>query len=166
MLGSTESLLERPICVQRIFCGLQEPPRALQEAVKRPYRHLLRRCCDSDSVLVPFWSHKGSPGTFKIKEFREMSSEFCDFAFISSSRLRDPIWDPPGLRFGSSLALKMGEICLGNLLGAAKSRSRDLFSGPRAVQERSKRPPRRSKKGPGGLWGPILTPPGRSGTPN
>ena len=61
----------------------------------------------------------------------------------------------------------MSETSLGILLGAAKSRSRDLFFGPRAVQERSKRPPRplqeasmrprRSKKGPRGLWGPILT---------
>ena len=76
--------------------------------------------------------------------------------------------DPPGLHVGSLLSLKMAETSLGNPLGAAKSRSRGLFFGPRAVQERSKRSPRplqeasmrprRSKKGPRGLWGPIFTP--------
>ena len=38
--------------------------------------------------------------------------------------------------------VKMGETSLGNHLGAAKSRSRGLFSAPRAVQEGSKRTPR------------------------
>ena len=89
---------------------------------------------------------------------------------FSSTCLRDPILDPPGLRFGSLLALKMAETSLGSPLGAAKSRSRGLFFGPRAVQERSKRSPRplqeasmrprRSKKAPRGLWRPILTPVG------
>ena len=92
--------------------------------------------------MVPFLLPKGGPGTIKIKEFCETSSKFCAFALFSWSRLRGPIWDPPGLRFGSLLALKMGETSLGNHLGAAKSRSRGLFSAPRAVQEGSKRAPR------------------------
>ena len=81
--------------------------------------------------------------------------------------------DPPGLRFGSLLALKMAETSFGNPLGSAKSRPRGLFIGPRAVQERSKGPPRppqeasmrprRSKKGPRGLWGPIFISPGPLG---
>ena len=93
---------------------------------------------------------------------------------MSSSRLLDSILDRLGLLFGSLLALKMAETSLGNPLGAAKSRSRGLFFGPRAVQERSKRSPRplqeasmrprRSKKGPRDLWGPILIPPGPFGT--
>ena len=117
---------------------------------------------------------KWRPGTSKIKEFCETSSKFCDLGNFSLSRLRDPIWDSPGLCFGSLLAPKMAENCLGIRLGAAKSRSRGLFFGPRAVQERSKRSPRtlqeasmrprRSKKGPRGLWGSIFTPPGPLGT--
>ena len=103
-----------------------------------------------------------------------MSYGFCDFGLLRSSRLRDPILDPPGLRFGSFLAVKTAETSLGIPLGAAKSCSRRLFFGLRAVQEHSKRSPRplqeasmrprRSKKGPRGLWGPIFTPPGPLGT--
>ena len=124
--------------------------------------------------MVPFGSQKRGPRTVKIREFRETSSKFCDFAVFNSSRLRDPILVPPGLRFGSLLALKRAETSLGSPLGAAKSRSRGLFFGPRAVQERSKRSPRplqeasmrprRSKKGPRRFWGSIFTPPGLLGT--
>ena len=76
--------------------------------------------------------------------------------------------DPLGLPFGSLLAPKMAETSLGIPLGAAKSRSRLVFFGPRAVQERSKRSPRplqeasmsprRSRKAPRSLWRQILTP--------
>ena len=71
--------------------------------------------------------------------------------------------------FGIPLwALLLVETGLKIPLGAAKSRSRDFFCGPRAVQERSKRPPRplqeafsrpRSSKRPlGSHFGPIWTP--------
>ena len=65
---------------------------------------------------------------------------------FSSSRLLGSILDTLGLPFKSLLAPKMAETCLGNPLGPAKSRSRALFFGPRAVQERSKRSPRPPKK--------------------
>ena len=57
---------------------------------------------------------------------------------MSSSRPLDWILEPLGLPFGSFLAPKMAETCLGIPLGAAKSRSRLLFSAPRAPQEASK----------------------------
>ena len=76
-----------------------------------------------------------------------MSLKFRYFAFFSSSRLRDPIWDPPGLRFGSLLAPKIVENCLEIRLGAPKGRSRALWVGPEGVQERSKRPPGGKNKG-------------------
>ena len=78
----------------------------------------------------------------KIKEFHKTSSKFCDFDVFSSSRLRDPILDPPGLRFGSLLAAKMAENCLGIRLGAAKSRSRALLFGSGGLRELSKTSPR------------------------
>ena len=37
-------------------------PRALQEAFKKPFWHLEHPRCNSDSVFVPFWYHKRSPG--------------------------------------------------------------------------------------------------------
>ena len=130
----------RSRAAKRSLDWLQEPPRALQEAFKRPSKHLQRRCCDSDPVLVPFWSQKGGPGTSKIKEFRETSSKFCDFVVFSTSRFQDPFWDPPGLRFGSLLAPQMAETSLGIRLGSAKRPSRALCFVLGAFQERSKRP--------------------------
>ena len=53
----------------------------------------------------------------------------------------DSILDPLGLPFGSLLAPKMAETCLGIPLGAAKSCSRLLFLAPRAPQEASKSAP-------------------------
>ena len=53
----------------------------------------------------------------------------------------DSILDPPGLPLGSLLAPKMAETCVGIPLGAAKSRSRLLFSAPSATQEASKSAP-------------------------
>ena len=99
-------------------------PRGFQEAFLALSALMLRFGLHFGLVLVR------SPGTLKIKEFCETSSKFCVFAVFSSSRLRDPIWDPPGLRFGSHLAPKMAETSLGIPLGAAKSRSRALFVEP------------------------------------
>ena len=59
---------------------------------------------------------------------------------MSSNRLLSSIWDPLGLLLGNLLALKMAETSIGIPLGAAKSRSRALFS-TLALQERSYRPP-------------------------
>ena len=87
--------------------------------------------------------------------------------------------DPPGLRFGSLLDLKIGESSLGIPLGAPGSRTGDLFFGPGALEERSKRLPRglqETSRLPrelqelskrlrdrfwsdfGGIWGAILEP--------
>ena len=56
----------------------------------------------------------------------------CDVAFSNPGSILDPILDPPGLPFGSFLALKMVETCLGIRLGPPKSDSRlVLFSAPR-----------------------------------
>ena len=73
---------------------------------------------------------------------------------------------PPGLLFGLPSGPGQFETSLLGALGPAKSRSRLVFFGPRAAQERSKRVPRplpeafmrprRPKKAPGGLWGPLL----------
>ena len=117
----------------------KSPPRTFQEAFKKPFWHLQHRCCDSDPVLVPFLSQKRSPRTLKIKEFRETSSKFCDFALFSSSRLRDPILDPPGLRFGSLLAFEMPPR-------PSQERPRHAQERPRGLQDHSKSP----KSGPGG----------------
>ena len=58
------------------------------------------------------------------------------------SHLLDSILNPFGLPFGSLLAPKMAETCLGIPLGAAKSRSGLLLGAPRAPQEASKSVPR------------------------
>ena len=86
-----------------------------------------------------FWSRKGSLGTSKISVFCKTSYRFCDFGLLSSSRLRDPILDPPGLRFGSFGAPKIAETSLEIPLGALKGRSKDLFSRPGGLQERFRR---------------------------
>ena len=85
--------------VQDAFKPLQEPSKSAQDDLKKLQLQF-------GPVLVSFWFPKGSPETLKIKEFHETSSKFCDFALFSSSRLRDPILDPSGLRFGSPLAFK------------------------------------------------------------
>ena len=120
----------------------QEGPRVLREAIKRPSRRLQRRCCDSDPISTAFGTRKGSPGTSKNKEFCKTSYRFRDFGLLPSSRLRDPILDPLGLRFGSLLAVKTAETSLGIPLGALQSRSKALFSGSGGLQEPSKTPPR------------------------
>ena len=98
---------------------------------------------------------------------------------MSSDRLLDSILDPLGLLFGSLMAPNLAETALIIHLGAAKSRSRRLFFGPRAAQERSERPPRPlheafkrprgSERPPGSYLGPILPPcwtqPGRKNHP-
>ena len=99
---------------------------------------------------------------------------FEEIIIFSLNRFRTSILHPLGLTFGSLLAPKMAETSLGIPLGAAKSRSRLVFFGLRAVQERSKMSPRplqeasmrpiRSKKTPRGLWGPTFTPPRPLGT--
>ena len=71
-----------------------------------------------------------------------MSSKFCDFAVFSSSRLRDPILDAPGLRFGSLLAPGLAETSLLGGLGPSKGRFAITFFGSGGLQERSERLPR------------------------
>ena len=119
-----------------------------------------------DPVLVA----KGWPGTSKIKQILYTVCDFCDFTIFSSTRFWASFWSPFWKPFGP----KMAETSLGIPLGAAKSRSRLVFFGLRAVQERSKMSPRplqeasrrpiRSKKTPRCLWGPTFTPPRPLGT--
>ena len=142
LLYGSRSLLERSKSDSNFVFSAprasKSASRAYPEAFPAPSASMLR----FGPRFGPVFVSKVKPGTLKINEFRETSSKFCDFALFSSSRLRDPILDSRGLRFGSLLAVKMAETSLGIPLGAAKSRSRDLFSGPCAVQERSKWPPR------------------------
>ena len=121
-------------------------------------RHLQRRCCDSDPVLLPCWSQKESHGTLKIKEFHETSSKFCGFAVFDSSRLWDPILNPPGLRFESLLALKMPPRPPQERPRHAQGRPRGLQDRPKSAQEASQTFPRglqdNSKRRSGGQEAP------------
>ena len=110
----------------------------------------------------------GGPGTLKLNGFCKTSSKFCDFAFISSSRLRDPIWDPPGLRFGSLQAVKMpprppqgrtrhAQEHPRGLQDNSKSAREASQTTPRSLQDRSKRPSG-GQEAPRGLWGAIWDP--------
>ena len=87
---------------------------------------------------------------------------------MSSNRLLGSIFDHLGVALGSFFASKMAEISLGSPLGAAQMRSRVLFCAPNpqvdahrgrsgALQASSRRP-RRSKRPPGGHFGPMWLP--------
>ena len=65
-----------------------------------------------------------------------------DSAVFSSKHFLSSIRETLGLLLGSLLAPKMAQTSLGIPLGPAQSRSRRLFFGPRAAQDRSKKPPR------------------------
>ena len=107
-------------------------------------------------------------GTSEIMKILCTVFRFRGFLYFGLDRLLQSILDPLGLLFGSLLAPKMAETSPQTRLGAAKSRSRGAFFRPRAIQERSKRPPRpfqeafrrprSSKRHPGSHLGPILTP--------
>jgi len=136
-----------PRATPTTFFRLQEPPRALQEALKR----LFEGFRVEDAIGNQFWTRFGplfgGPGLSKLRFSCERYCKFCDFAFFNQDSIWDPILDPPGLRFGSLLALKVVETSLGVPLGAPKSRSGDLFFGPGGLQERSKRPTEGQNKG-------------------
>ena len=160
-------LLDRPRAFQEYFFSAPEvsksAPRGFQEA-SAGHGH---QCYDLRAILSRFSPPRRDPATSTIAKLAETSYKNRGFALSLLERLRSSILDPLGLPLGSLLDPKMAETSLGNPLGAAKKRSRGLFFGPRAVQERSKRSqrplqeasmrPRRSKKGPRGLWAPIST---------
>ena len=108
---------------------LLSPPRALQEAFQR----LSEGIYVEDAIWNQFWtgfeSDFGAPGPLKIRFSCETYCTFCDFACFSRGSILDPILDPPGLSFGSFLAPKMVETCLGVRLGPPKTGSRLLFIG-------------------------------------
>ena len=136
--GGLPGLQEPSKRFQQRFRLLFSAPRVLQEAFRRFSEGF--RVEDAIGKDM-FLTNVGRPWDLKIKECCETSSTFCDFGLCHVSRLRGPIWNPSGIHFGNLLASKMAETSLGILLGAAKSRSRLLFSAPRASQEASKRTP-------------------------
>ena len=77
---------------------------------------------------------------------------------FGSSRLRDPIWDPPGLRFGSLLAFKMPARPPQERPRLAQERPRRLQDSSKSAQEASQTAPRglqdRSKRPSGGQEAP------------
>ena len=154
-------LQERPKSAQERF---QLVFFRLQERSKSAPRRLLRRRCDWEPVLDPFFAPKSEPGTSKIKQILCTVVKNQGFAIFSPSRLRTSIWDPFGFFFGTHLAPKIVETSLQGPLGPAKSRFRLVLFGPEGFQERSKRPPRdlqAAKTAPRGLQeapGSILEP--------
>ena len=111
---------------------------------------------------------KWCPGTSKIIKILCTVVKNQGFAIFSSSRLRDPIWGPPGLRFGTMLALKMPPRPPQERPRHAQDRPRGLQDGSKSAQEASQAAPRdlqdRSRKpsrcqgAPGGLRGAIWDP--------
>ena len=65
--------------------------------------------------------------------------EFCDFSTFSSNHFWSLILDPLGLHFGTPRSLK---TVLDPPLGRPRAAPDNVFWGPRASQEASKRPPR------------------------
>ena len=128
-----------PRAIPTTFFRLQEPPRALQEALKR----LFEGFRVEDAIGNQFWTRFGPvfgcPGLSKLRFSYETYCDFCDFAFFNQDSIWDTILDPPGLRLGSLLASKVAETCLGIPLGAPKSSSGDFFFGPGGLQERSRK---------------------------
>ena len=176
MSGPVWAGLGRSGPVSTTFFGFRTAPTVLFEPFRRPPADIWRPCCESGSLLYRLRPPTGRPGTSKIKEFCKKSYEFLTLAVLSSSRLLESILDLLGLPFGTLLATKMAETCLGNRLGPAQSRSRLLLFGPGGFQERSKRLPRAvqeaskswscSRMGPRGLWEPPRKPLGADFDPS
>ena len=102
----------------------KSPPRGFQETFLAPSASVLQ----FGPCFCPVWVPKA---TSRINECCQTSLKFCDFALFSSSRLRDPILDPPGLRFGSLLAFKMPPR-------PSQERPRHAQERPRGLQDRPK----------------------------
>ena len=101
---------------------------------------------------------KWGPGTSKITKILCTVVKNQGFAIFSSSRLRDPIWGPPGLRFGTMLALKMPPRPPQERPRHAQDRPRGLQDGSKSAQEASQAAPRdlqdRARRPSGGQEAP------------
>ena len=148
-----------------MFFRPQEPPRALQEASKRPSEGFRVE----DAIRTPFWTHFGpqkkSSGPQKSKKNLGKTMLFKEIAIFSSDRFWTSIWDPPGLRLGAHLAPRHAETDLPGALGPSKSRFQLCFFSSKSVQERSKRllrdlqaakrAPRALQEAPGSILEPF-----------
>ena len=156
-----------PRAIQTSFFRLQEPPRELQEAIKRLLEGFRVEDAIGNRVWTRFGPVFGGPGPSKLRCSCDTYCIFCDFAFFNPDPIWGPILDPPGLPFGRLSAPKIVETSLEISLGAPKGRSKDLFFGPGGLQERSKRPPRglqaartarrALQEASGSIWEPFWT---------
>ena len=114
-----------------------------------------------------FGGQMAPPGLKKPLKFIELSVKLKVSLFSARVACGTRFGTLPGSVFRACWPSRWVKPLLGFFLERPRA-VQELFFGSIAVQERSKRPPkphqeasmrpRRSKKGPRGVWGPILTP--------
>ena len=140
--------MEWPRAGQEHFFPALEAAKSVPRGFQEPICSYQAAKLQSEAIFCRCWRPKGSPGTSKIKEFCKTSSNFCGFAVFSSSRLRDLILDPPGLRFGSLLAFKMPPRPSQERPRQAQERPRSFQDPPKSAQDTFKTAQRAPKMTP------------------